>query len=188
MTPMKNKSLLMIIAILIIASYSVAQETDAYTDLRDGKVYKTVTIGTQTWMAENLAFKTENDCWAYNDDITNVETFGYLYSWEKAKVSCPNGWHLSTKIEWDTLTSFVGEDEAADILSDTEEIGFFALPGGSRNSDGEFSRIGTFGYWWTATEKNTENAWYVTMNADFSDVYSAYFLKGGAYSVRCVKD
>ena len=203
---MKNKSLLMTIAISLIAMSSFAQVKGSFTDSRDGKVYKTVTIGTQTWMAENLAYKGSSSGWAYNDDSNNVTTYGYLYDWYEAKTVCPTGWHLPTDAEWTTLTTYLGgESVAGDKLKEidtthwksaypyntgaTSESGFTALPGGlGFVDDGTYESIGYRGYWWSYTEYNTSDARYLEMDYDRSDVISYYHDKFELSSVRCVRD
>lgn len=77
-----------------------------FTDTRDNKSYKTVTLGTQTWMAENLAFKADTGCWAFNNNNEFVAKNGYLYDASSAKKSCPIGWHLPSDEEWKTLELF----------------------------------------------------------------------------------
>lgn len=93
-------------ALYYLASFS--QETGTFTDLRDGKVYKTVQIGTQIWMAENLAFKFPDSCYTYDNNSSSVKEFGYMYHWETAKHICPSGWHIPTAEEWTQLSVFFG--------------------------------------------------------------------------------
>jgi uncharacterized protein (TIGR02145 family) len=99
----------------------------AFTDQRDGRIYKWVKIGDQTWMAENLAFlprvnKIEDrllpiryNVFGFNgNDIniannsTNYKTYGTLYSWIAATIACPQGWHLPSDAEWKQLESTIG--------------------------------------------------------------------------------
>ena len=151
---MKNESLLLTVAISIIALSSLAQETGTFADSRDGKTYKTVKIGTQTWMAENLAFKYDGGCLAYKDSTKYVTVYGYLYNWETAMKVCPAGWHLPTDAEWTTLTTYLGGEGAAGVKLKSTSIrvnpnegaanssGFTALPGGFRDYHGTFGNIG----------------------------------------------
>jgi uncharacterized protein (TIGR02145 family) len=100
------------------------------TDI-EGNVYKTIQIGTQTWMAENLkttkyrngdpitnvtAIMDWNDlttgayCW-YNNDISNKATYGALYNWYAVTDSrniAPSGWHVPTNDEMHTLMNYLG--------------------------------------------------------------------------------
>jgi hypothetical protein len=78
-------------------------------DSRDGQTYKTVTIGTQIWMAENLNYETTNS-YCYDDDPSNCSKYGRLYTWAAATKACPIGWHLPSDDEWNTLFTAVGGD------------------------------------------------------------------------------
>jgi len=82
-------------------------KSNTFKDPRDGKVYKTVKIGDQIWMAENLNYDVPGSK-CYNDDPVNAEKYGRLYDWETAKKACPIGWHLPSNDEWQTLVDFTG--------------------------------------------------------------------------------
>jgi len=108
-----------------------ACQTNSVKDI-DSNKYKTVTIGTQVWMSENLKttkyndgtailMVKENDAWAKlttpafswynNDSIDNKKTYGALYNWYTVGTGrlCPSGWHVPTDAEWTTLIAYLGE-------------------------------------------------------------------------------
>jgi len=177
--------------------------TGVFTDLRDNKVYKTVKIGNQTWMAENLAYEAIRGCWAYDNNSSNVSKYGYLYNWETAKNVCPSGWHLPSDTEWTTLTNNLGGEEVAGkkLKSATgwelyegknygnNESGFKALPGGYRDYlDGTFGLAGTDGYWWGGAPNGSEHAWIRGLYYSNGRVYRDADRRASGYSVRCLKD
>jgi uncharacterized protein (TIGR02145 family) len=180
---------------------SASQESGTFTDSSDGKVYKTVKIGTQIWMAENLAHKASNGCWAYNNDTSKIATYGYIYDWETAKALCPAGWHLPTDAEWTILTDYLGGEVAAgDKLKDNNSkywngsnnnynsSGFSALPGSYRTKDGKYGTDGTGGCWWSSTEKENNRVWYRLLSIHYADVSRFDNYKDDGCSVRYVKD
>ncbi len=180
---------------------------DTFTDIRDNVVYTTVKIGDQTWMAENLNYnppvKDNEDSvsWCYyNDSVEYCDVYGRLYTWEKAKSVCPDGWHLPTHEEWKTLVSAVGGVSDIDIAgmklksvdgwksnNGTNNYSFTALPGGFSGIgiDGsrEYTNISERGYWWTA-----DNMQYLYIYSEDNEVYVDTGEETEAYSVRCILD
>ena len=166
------------------------------TDTRDGKKYKTVTIGNQEWMAENLAYKPSiGNYWAYDNDNTNVAKYGYLYDWQTAKNVCPSSWHLPSDREWTVLTDHLGgQNESGTKMKSTSgwkdggngtnESGFNAFPGGFLTIVGNFDFIGSSGYWWSSSEYSADYAIFRSVKY----VSNYYFYKASGFSVRCLRD
>ena len=194
---------------------------------QDGNVYKTITIGSQTWMAENLRTTkyregstipevTEMETWDniidgaycnYNNTkgADTISTYGRLYNWYAVSDSrnlAPSGWHIASHNEWLQLTDYLGGlGEAGGKLKETvtthwkapnekatNESGFTALPGGHRHPNGNFSYIGSNGFWWCATVGVTNDAWSRIISYNTSDILDLKYEKEWGFYVRCVKD
>jgi len=176
---------------------SKPQTKGHFTDHRDGKSYRTVHIGKQTWMAENLNYGTSNS-WCYDNDVANCQKYGRLYDWQTAKTACPDGWHLPNEQEWVVLANFLGKDSAGDKLKSSTDwnskdpVGFDAIPGGIYIPGGKkpFVWIGESANFWSATERETDpkSARYRSIDRYrfISDDNFAYVSKTEGFSVRCV--
>ena len=169
---------------------------------RDGNTYKTVKIGSQTWMAENLKVRTE-DSWCYKDMESNCQKYGRLYSWDAAKVACPAGWHLPGKGEFEALFFAVGsEDVAGKKLKSTsgwdeyegksgngdDAFGFSALPAGHRYYNGDYNDEGLNANFWSSTENSSDFAYDMYLNFLSDKAYLDFNTKDFGFSVRCLKD
>jgi len=147
----------------------VTSSTSSFTDTRDNKTYKTVVIGTQTWMAQNLNYNASGSK-CYDNLESNCNIYGRLYNWSTAmnfasncnssscssqiqtkhKGVCPSGWHIPSDAEWDALMTAVGGSSTAGTKlkakrgwnsngNGTDDYEFSALPGGV--DDYEFSAL-----------------------------------------------
>lgn len=197
------------------------------TDI-DGNVYETTTIGTQVWLVQNLKTTRLNDgtnipnttdnedwynlttsayCWYDNNEATFKDPYGALYNWYAVNTGklCPQGWHVATDAEWETLIQYVGdESDAALKLKETgsahwngannfatDEFGFSALPGGYRGDIGgvgDFRDIGANALFWASTEYNSNAAWCREMSYLGDGVAQFAPRKSRGQSVRCIKD
>ena len=195
------KIIILVFGLILFYLISYSQQTGTFKDTRDGHVYKTVTIGTQTWFAENLAYKTESGCWAYNNNDNNVSIYGRLYNWETAKTVCPVGWHLPSKMEWDTLINNLGGSGLAGGLlkstkfwsnpnfGATNKSGFNALPAGSYSQfHNSFDFIGSYAWFLSSTLDRYDNIINYRLSSSYIGIDCNGFDKQNGYCIRCVKD
>jgi uncharacterized protein (TIGR02145 family) len=203
--------MVLMVAICAVGAFA-APRKGSMTDPRDGKTYKTVKIGSQTWMAENLNYKTKNS-YCHEDEEPNCARYGRLYEWDAAIKACPAGWHLPSKEEFETLFRTVGgtreEDEDGDVfiryseagkklkstygwggyLESDDSFGFSALPAGVMGDRGVVFEEGNFAYFWSSTEYARYEAYamYLSCHGDEANL-SDDSIKLFGYSVRCVKN
>ncbi|MBR2470980.1 MAG: fibrobacter succinogenes major paralogous domain-containing protein [Fibrobacter sp.] len=176
---------------------------ETMTDERDGNVYRVVIIGSQTWMAENLNFETENSH-CYADDPANCAQYGRLYAWNAAMSACPSGWHLPSSAEWNTLFTTVGGQsmagkalksvtgfpiDAPGLSDGTDAFGFGALPAGNDNEAYDIRSDGA--YFWSSSEYDDDwdfDSYYISLHNYDDNAYLGASAKDLGFSVRCVKD
>jgi uncharacterized protein (TIGR02145 family) len=199
-----NSTIMKLIPILSIAFIlslnTIAQQTGTFTDPRDGRTYKNVRIGHQTWMAENLNYNTGSGSWCYENSNSNCTTYGRLYTWDAARTACPSGWHLPSDAEWTQLVNYLGGVSVAGgklksttgwvspNAGATNESNWSGLPGGALFSNVHFDDIGYYGSWWSSTGYNAGNAWYRDLFYYYGIVYRDKSYKTIGFSVRCLRD
>ncbi len=140
----------------------------------------------------------------YDNNQSANEKYGALFNWYAVNDSrglCPEGWHVPTRTEWTTLTTFLGGSGVAGgrmkVISDlwsspnadaTNVSCFSGFPGGNRYSNGTYVSIGDCGYWWSSVEYLSANAWLRSLlyyNGHFGEGTN---MKRSGFSVRCLRD
>jgi uncharacterized protein (TIGR02145 family) len=202
----------------ITKTTTAGNSTGTFTDSRDGKTYKWVKIGSQTWMAENLAYipyvcPPEDTCgiWVAGYNGTNVNNakshngynYGCLYNWNTAKNICPPGWHLPSDDEWYQLINYLGGSNiAGDKMRETgrehwsyysnnfstNESGFTAFAGGYSSPEWIVGFHGFNSHAYFWTSTGHTTYAYYYQIDNTPKVSQKYDKMIYGYSVRCVKD
>lgn len=165
----------------------------SFTDPRDGKVYPTVTLGPQTWLARNLAFATDSS-WCLGDSVSNCETYGRLYDQHRALTACPPGWHLPTDAQWRTLDVLTAQEHGDDqdlrakSWEGQDPYGFGLLRSGNREPAGNFEEGGIAAFHWSATRFASDSAWCRVVTSGPFVLQRISDRRSVAMSVRCLKD
>jgi len=154
--------------------------TGTATDI-EGNTFKTIKIGNQVWMAENLKVThfrngdpipqisddsqwydlTSGACCNYDNDSSKVEVYGRLYNWYAVNDSrkiAPSGWHVPSDAEWQTLIDYLGGDEVA---------------------GGKMKETGTE-YWIEPNTGATDESGFSALPGGFRDAYGNFNSLGGS--------
>ena len=212
--------------ILVVTLNASAQwkPGDPFVDSRDGQSYRTIVIGSQVWMADNLNIGTpiastgpgalmKNDgviekyCW--DDDNGNCDGSdgkmkrGGFYEWQEAmqywdgqpalpvRGICPEGWHIPSNAEWNTLLNYLGGAAAYTAMIDGGASGFDALLTGYRCTMSGTYRVSAMNpdtrtYFWTSEQTDAANAPFVEVGQSSLQAFS--FQKSIGLCVRCILD
>ena len=194
-------------------SESSAQSSSQTVKDIDGNVYKTIVIGNQVWMIENLKSTKYNDgtpipkviddtqwknlttgayCWPNNYADSPKTPMGALYNWYAVEtgILSPTGWHVASDSEWATLaTNLGGWEIAGGKLVISGESGFEGFPCGLRDgANGAFKYFGGVAFWWTSTEDDKDKSCFWVIFSGQPSIKKNVFPKGFGFSVRCLKD
>lgn len=179
---------------------------------RGGVQYETVDINGLCITKQNVRYKPTSGktlCYEdedYPDADANCEKFGALYNFAAADKVCADGWRLLSQADVDMMINFAAQygeidlagqhfkvaeewTETEDALPGDNLIGFFALPGGLADEDGDFYQLHNVGQWWTSREQTKNLDHYVlTLSADHNGVSTMNIDNKEYASVRCVKE
>ena len=163
-------------------------------DSRDDQVYKTVKIGSNTWMAENMNYAVSGS-YCMKDSKDNCAKYGRLYTLEVAKTICPTGWKLPAISDWEDMyaaakaVTIPADSAWAELWSasyydlGTDKLGFSGVPTSvwdiNRSSKGYIALEAAF--FWSSTGTNTFELYPHSM-------YFGYYSPASRLAVRCIKE
>ena len=176
-----------------ICEYKLWADSDAFIN--------SVTIGSQIWMSDNLSSR-------YTDwsDAAGGSIYASCYSWlcnpglGPFRGACPEGWHLPDTTEWNTLIAAVGgRYNAGSLMSLWNEFpwrcgktpdayGFSARMDGWVYPDGDAAGKGYYAVFWSATERNENQAYAICLSCTGDSAYWRFYSKDSRIMVRCLKD
>jgi uncharacterized protein (TIGR02145 family) len=160
-----------------------------FKDKRDGKTYKTIKIGDQTWMAENICYKSPEGFYVYDNLESNVEEHGYLYEWPVAMNVCPDGWKLPSRNDFQMLlytVSKISKKPSKELIVGGCS-GFEAKQSGWRSEDGSYFDLHENGNFWTSSKSISGRSWLLFVGKKGKKSYTDFAPYKIGMSVRCIK-
>ena len=180
------------------------------SDIRDNKIYPTIQIGTQCWLASNLnygvliPFKQSqlDNCtvekYCYNDIPGNCAISGGYYQWDEMmqyenitekQGICPPEWHIPSENNWNQLVNFYqGEALAGRYLKDSGSLGFNAILLGNLYLNNTWSFTGFATFFWTSTTFGTDRSLAHGLNDPDPSISYYPSLRANAFFIRCIHD
>ena len=166
-----------------------------YLDVRDSQVYRTVLIGEQMWMAQNLNFNIKGS-YCYSNDSLNCITKGRMYSWFLAREVCPIGWRLPDTTDFRILGDFAEQNNGGIPVGNslksgkTDVFGFASLVNGGYQTgkNGKFSQNDKQFYWTDTEDAEDEDYAKVRFLQNTGNLSYETFRKTWSLSVRCIKE
>ena len=178
------------------------------TDIRDNKLYPTVEIGSQCWMAKNLDFGFEiSDLFPQTDNCiaekyirysTFVNQYSIFYQWDElmqyqtsegSQGLCPPGWHVPTENDWTILFNYYqGNSVAGKPLQDSNINGFKALRSGVFYLNSSWNFIGFATLFWSSTSLSLFKSLSYGMNTYNYSVSFYPSSRANAFPVRCLRN
>ena len=179
-------------SIITLASGAVVQkDVSLYWD-DYSESYDIVTIGSQTWMAENL-YSQYMSPYCFQNRTDYCEMYGRLYTFSLTEDACPDGWHVPDTTDWKILLEVVGNKSAKKLKSEqwagSDEFGFGVLPAGSGkvSDDWKQSYDASESCFWTSSETDGENVAVLCFSSDENEAKWQKRSKTSLYSIRCIK-
>lgn len=188
---------------MLLALVAAAAALAPLRDPRDGETYRTVAIGGQRWMAENLRHQSPGSR-CYDNAPRRCIGWGRLYDHREALTACPPGWRLPSDTDWMRLEAAVGVPEAdlrgerergpgsGDRLKPGGDSGFDALFAGysDPHRNHAFRRGGEAAAFWTSTLDGADDvsplAWHRDVNVSRTGIYRSRVNVTYRLAVRCV--
>lgn len=192
---MKKTLIILVIIIFVTLVCTVSCKKDptssndptTVTDF-DGNVYKTVQIGEQLWMAENLKVThyrngdqipniSDNNVWenmddgaycSYNNTDSNIDIYGLLYNWyvvDDSRGLAPTGWHIPTDGEWKQLEMYLGMSQSEADSTDWR----------GTDEGGKLKEAGTT-HWSSPNEGASNESGFSALPGGFRDEDGFFFL------------
>lgn len=167
------------------------------------------------FVQDNLEWGTlTTGAWCYYENKDeNGTTYGKLYNWfavNDPRGLAPEGFHIPSNEEWSIFTKNIGGQDLNDTIliaggkmkekgnkhwqkpnkDASNDSGFTGIPGGIRNLEGRFIKIGLGANWWSSSEENEDitRAWFRSLTYNYGSSGSGTANKVMGYSVRCIKD